>query len=71
MTNKDTPRHQNYLDNNLYNGFISKDPSGPEGPQAAFETINKSSKLLKSKNSSKFKIGKYTINIISDEKDID
>ena len=63
--------YQSSLSNNLYYEPVSKNPRGPEGPQASFETINNSCELLKFKNSSKFKIGKYAINIICSEKDID
>ena len=63
--------YQSNLSDNSYYELVFKDPRGPEGPQASFETINNSCELLKFKNSSKFKIGKYTINIICSEKDID
>ena len=65
------PEHQNDLSDSLYYESVSKDHRGHEGPQASFETINNSCELLKFKNSSKFKIGKYAINIICSEKDID
>lgn len=63
MTNKDTPRHQNSLDNNLYSGFISKDPRGPEGPQATAETISNAYKILESENRDVFEIGEHLAHI--------
>lgn len=56
--------HQNNLSDNLYYEPVSKDPRGPEGPQAAPEVTDSSEKILKSKNSDIIKIGKHIVRII-------
>ena len=58
------PEHQNNLSDSLYYEPVSKDPRGPEGPQATPEAIDSSEKILKSKNSDIFKIGEHIVRII-------
>ena len=55
--------HQNSLSDSLYYEPVSKDPRGPEGPQATSEVIDNSEKILKSKNSDIFKISKHIVQI--------
>lgn len=57
------PEHQNNLNDNLYYEPVSKDPRGPEGPQATLEVIYNGKKILKSKNSDIVKIGKHIVQI--------
>ncbi len=56
--------HQNNLSDNSYFEPASKDPKGPEGPQATPEMLDDSEKFLKSKDSDVFKIGEHVIKII-------
>ena len=58
------PGHQNNLSDSLYYKSVSKDPRGPERPQATSEVIDSSIKILKSKNSDIFKIGERVVQII-------
>lgn len=57
-------KHQNNLSDNSYFEPVSKDPRGPEGPQATPEVTDSSEKILKSKNSDIIKIGKHIVRII-------
>lgn len=58
------PEHQNSLSDSLYYEPASKDPKGPEGPQATPEMLDDSEKFLKSKDSDVFKIGEHIVRII-------
>lgn len=58
------PEHQNNLSDSLYYEPVSKDPRGPEGPQATSEVTDNSEKILKSKNSDIIKIDKHIVRII-------
>ena len=57
------PEHQSNLSDNLYYKPVSKDPRGPEGPQATPEVTDNSEKILTSKNSDIFKIGEHIVQI--------
>ena len=58
------PEHQNNLSDSLYYEPVSKDPRGPEGPEATSEVTDNSKKILKSKNSDIIKIDKHIVRII-------
>ena len=51
------------MNNKLYNKPISKDPRGPEGPQATIEALNNACKILESENKDVFEIGKHIVHI--------
>ena len=57
-------QHQTSLSDNLYYEPVSKDPRGPEGPQATPEMLDAGEKFLKSKDSDIFKIGEHVVKII-------
>ena len=63
MVDKVTPEHQNNMNNKLYNEPISKDPKGPEGPQATIEALNNACKILESENKDVFEIGEHIVHI--------
>ena len=54
------PEHQNNLSDNLYYEPVSKDPRGPEGPEASPEVVDNSI----SKDNGIFNIGEYVVRII-------
>lgn len=57
------PEHQNNLSDSLYYEPVSKDPRGPEGPEATSEVTDNNEKILKSKNSDIIKIDKHIVRI--------
>ena len=57
------PEHQNNLSDSLYYEPVSKDPRGPEGPEAISEVTDNNEKILKSKNSDIIKIDKHIVRI--------
>ena len=54
------PEHQNNLSDNLYYEPVSKDPRGPEGPEASPEVVDNSI----TKDNDIFKIGEHVVQII-------
>ena len=54
------PEHQNNLSDNLYYEPVSKDPRGPEGPEASPEVVDNS--IIKDNDT--FKIGEHVVRII-------
>ena len=54
------PEHQSNLSDNLYYEPVSKDPRGPEGPEASPEVVDNSI----TKDNDIFKIGEHIVRII-------
>ena len=54
------PEHQSNLSDNLYYEPVSKDPRGPEGPEASPEVVDN----IITKDNVIFKIGKHIVRII-------